>query len=33
VGRRIEPDPAWVRAAEDRYQKFTEIGTGAPTPT
>jgi xylulokinase len=32
VGRRIEPDPAWVRAAADRYQKFTEIGTGAPTP-
>lgn len=29
VGRRIEPDPAWVRAAEGRYARFSEIGTGA----
>jgi xylulokinase len=29
VGRRIEPDPAWVRAAERRYERFREIGTGA----
>jgi len=29
VGRRIEPDPAWVRAAEERYNKFSELGTGA----
>jgi xylulokinase len=29
VGRRIEPDPAWVRAADARYQKFCELGTGA----
>jgi xylulokinase len=28
VGRRIEPDPAWVRAAESRYERFCEIGTG-----
>ena len=29
VGRRIEPDPAWVRAAEARYTRFSELGTGA----
>ena len=29
VGRRIEPDPAWVRAAEVRYERFSELGTGA----
>jgi xylulokinase len=29
VGRRIEPDPAWVRAAESRYIRFSELGTGA----
>ncbi len=29
VGRRIEPDPAWVRAAEGRYARFSELGTGA----
>ena len=29
VGRTIEPDPAWVRAAEARYQKFSDLGTGA----
>ncbi len=28
VGRRIEPDPAWVRAADARYEKFSELGTG-----
>jgi xylulokinase len=29
VGRRIEPDPAWARAAESRYARFSELGTGA----
>ncbi len=29
VGRRIEPDPVWVRAADARYARFSEIGTGA----
>lgn len=29
VGRRIEPDPAWVRAADARFEKFSEVGTGA----
>ncbi len=29
IGRRIEPDPAWVRAAEARYARFSELGTGA----
>ncbi len=29
VGRRIEPDPAWVRAADARYARFSELGTGA----
>jgi xylulokinase len=29
VGRRIEPDPDWVRAATARYEKFSELGTGA----
>jgi xylulokinase len=29
VGRRIEPDPVWVRAADARYEKFSEVGTGA----
>jgi xylulokinase len=29
VGRRIEPDPAWVQAADDRYIRFSELGTGA----
>jgi xylulokinase len=29
VGRRIEPDPAWARAASARYEKFSELGTGA----
>ena len=28
VGRRIEPDPAWMRAAEARYERFSELGTG-----
>jgi xylulokinase len=29
VGRRIEPDPAWVKATASRYQTFCELGTGA----
>ena len=29
VGRRIEPDPAWVAAAGSRYARFCELGTGA----
>jgi len=29
VGRRIEPDPAWVHAADARYERFSELGTGA----
>jgi hypothetical protein len=29
VGRRVEPDPVWVRAAEARYARFSELGTGA----
>jgi xylulokinase len=29
VGRTIEPDPAWVRAADARYEKFSDLGTGA----
>jgi xylulokinase len=29
VGRRIEPDPAWVQATESRYRIFCELGTGA----
>ncbi len=29
VGWRIEPDPAWVRAAEARYARFSDLGTGA----
>ena len=32
VGRRVEPDPKWVRAAQSRYEKFSELGTGAPAP-
>jgi xylulokinase len=28
VGRRIEPDPAWARAAQGRYVRFSELGTG-----
>jgi len=28
TGRRVEPDPAWVRAAEARYRRFSELGTG-----
>ena len=32
VGRRVEPDPAWVRAADARYAQFSELGTGAPPP-
>lgn len=29
VGRRIEPDPVWVQAADARYGRFSELGTGA----
>jgi xylulokinase len=29
VGRRIEPDPVWVQAADARYARFSELGTGA----
>ncbi len=29
VGRRIEPDPAWVRPTEARYERFSDLGTGA----
>jgi len=29
VGRTVEPDPVWVRAAEARYARFSELGTGA----
>jgi xylulokinase len=29
VGRTIEPDPAWVRAADVRFEKFSDLGTGA----
>ncbi len=29
VGRRIEPDPAWVGPTEARYERFSELGTGA----
>jgi xylulokinase len=28
VGGRVEPDPAWMRAAEARYERFRELGTG-----
>ena len=28
VGRTIEPDPAWVRAAEARYERFVALGPG-----
>jgi xylulokinase len=29
VGRRIEPDRTWARAAEARYARFSGLGTGA----
>jgi xylulokinase len=29
VGRRIEPDPAWVAATAIRYERFSQLGTGA----
>ena len=29
VGRTIEPDPIWVTAADGRYERFSELGTGA----
>jgi xylulokinase len=28
TGRRIDPDPAWAAATEDRYRRFSELGTG-----
>jgi xylulokinase len=28
TGRRIDPDPAWVHAADGRYQRFSAYGTG-----
>ena len=28
VGRTIEPDPVWARAAEARYERFAGLGTG-----
>jgi hypothetical protein len=28
LGKRIEPDPVWVTATEQRYQRFSEVGTG-----
>ncbi len=30
VGRRIEPDPSWVKATRDRFELFCEVGTGEP---
>ena len=32
VGRTIEPDPAWVRAADVRYEKFSDLGHGRVEP-
>ena len=29
VGRRIVPDPSWVRATDSRYRRFCELGAGA----
>ena len=28
VGRRVEPDPVWARAAAERYRRFEELGPG-----
>jgi xylulokinase len=28
TGRRIEPDPAWVKATDLRYERFCNLGTG-----
>jgi xylulokinase len=28
LGGRVEPDPAWMRAAGARYERFRELGTG-----
>jgi len=33
TGRRIEPDPAWVAAADRRYRRFEALGPGTSTPT
>jgi xylulokinase len=30
VGRRIEPDRAWAREADARYERFSGLGTGVP---
>jgi xylulokinase len=29
VGRRVDPDPAWVAGTAARYRRFCELGTGA----
>ena len=29
VGRTIDPDPTWARAAAARYERFRDLGTGA----
>ena len=29
IGRRVDPDPAWVGATASRYRRFCELGTGA----
>ena len=28
IGRRIEPERAWVAATRDRYQHFRQVGAG-----
>ena len=33
IGRRIEPDPAWVAATDRRYRRFEALGPGTSTPT
>lgn len=32
TGRRIEPDPAWVAAADRRYRRFEALGPGSVDP-
>ncbi len=29
IGRRVDPDPAWVAPTASRYRRFCELGTGA----
>jgi xylulokinase len=29
VSRTIEPDPVWVAATEERYARFSALGSGA----